>query len=280
MCHTFPHCYNNDCFSFRFRASCEAHTNSSNWKNQSSRWETSLIFLVRRRYKRFAGLYKRHLILLTHLRISIERRLHSHPKIANLVLISIAHCTKHFKSQCQPIPSKLTGMDLAASTLCVPISFNSICTFTLYAESAIITWKDVCNLPKVVGPCRASFPRWYFDAFLRKCIKFAYGGCNGNMNSFRTKAECKIRCMRRRVKTRARAAVLWYGALRRRSSAYMKIYQGWTWDMAMGFITLLLRGQFPSTKTNIPNSYNIALLYHTAKGISQQSENFLQLLET
>lgn len=97
---------------------------------------------------------------------------------------------------------------------------------TKAAESAIITWKDVCNLPKVVGPCRASFPRWYFDAFLRKCIKFAYGGCNGNMNSFRTKAECKIRCMRRRVKTRARAAVLWYGALRRRSSAYMKIYQG------------------------------------------------------
>lgn len=93
-------------------------------------------------------------------------------------------------------------------------------------ERPIVMWQDVCILPKVTGPCRASFSRWYFDPFRRKCFKFAYGGCSGNMNNFSTKAECKIRCMKRRVKTRARAAVIWYGALRRRGSASRKFRQG------------------------------------------------------
>lgn len=94
-----------------------------------------------------------------------------------------------------------------------------------YAEPPIAMWTEVCYLPPVTGPCRASFPRWYYNSLSKKCLKFTYGGCKGNMNNFHTKIDCKNHCMKRKGKTRARAAI-WYGALRRRSSNYQKLSHG------------------------------------------------------
>ncbi|KAK3581415.1 hypothetical protein CHS0354_016277 [Potamilus streckersoni] len=54
--------------------------------------------------------------------------------------------------------------------------------------------KDICDLPAVVGPCRAAHIRWYYEAKEKKCKNFTYGGCNGNDNRFRTQAECERRC--------------------------------------------------------------------------------------
>nr|AVM38374.1 KT1 [Eudiplozoon nipponicum] len=51
---------------------------------------------------------------------------------------------------------------------------------------------STCQLPQMVGMCRASFPRFYFDG--KKCTEFIYGGCGGNANNFQTKAECESTC--------------------------------------------------------------------------------------
>ena len=51
-----------------------------------------------------------------------------------------------------------------------------------------------CSLPKVVGPCRAAFPRWFFNIKTRRCERFIYGGCEGNANNFNSLAECLNTC--------------------------------------------------------------------------------------
>ncbi|CAN7939881.1 unnamed protein product, partial [Ixodes hexagonus] len=53
---------------------------------------------------------------------------------------------------------------------------------------------DTCSLPKKVGPCRASVPRYYFDATTGKCEPFTYGGCEGNANNFHTLKQCQRTC--------------------------------------------------------------------------------------
>ena len=40
----------------------------------------------------------------------------------------------------------------------------------------------VCELPIVPGPCKASIPSW--GSKDGRCIKFIYGGCQGNANRF------------------------------------------------------------------------------------------------
>ncbi|ELK26643.1 Protein AMBP [Myotis davidii] len=51
-----------------------------------------------------------------------------------------------------------------------------------------------CNLPIVPGPCRAFIELWAFDAVQGKCIRFQYGGCQGNGNKFYSEKECKEYC--------------------------------------------------------------------------------------
>ncbi|XP_055386335.1 thrombin inhibitor hemalin-like [Condylostylus longicornis] len=54
--------------------------------------------------------------------------------------------------------------------------------------------REVCKLPVEIGPCRARKPRFYFDNQKNSCIKFFYGGCEGNDNNFLTKEECEKAC--------------------------------------------------------------------------------------
>ncbi|XP_077396556.1 kunitz-type protease inhibitor 2 [Festucalex cinctus] len=53
---------------------------------------------------------------------------------------------------------------------------------------------EVCLLPKVVGSCRAAFPRFYYDIDSQTCRSFTYGGCEGNLNNFETLEECQATC--------------------------------------------------------------------------------------
>ena len=55
---------------------------------------------------------------------------------------------------------------------------------------------QACLLPKIIGPCKGYFPRFYFKKSAGKCKKFIYGGCGGNANNFETKRACKKRCLR------------------------------------------------------------------------------------
>jgi len=37
-------------------------------------------------------------------------------------------------------------------------------------------------------------PRWYFNKITDKCVKFTYGGCEGNANNFKSESDCKAAC--------------------------------------------------------------------------------------
>ncbi|XP_057369807.1 BPTI/Kunitz domain-containing protein-like [Daphnia carinata] len=54
----------------------------------------------------------------------------------------------------------------------------------------------VCLQQKVVGPCRASIPSFFFDFTTRLCTPFNYGGCNGNDNRFASERACRLACSR------------------------------------------------------------------------------------
>ncbi|XP_053193373.1 kunitz-type protease inhibitor 1-like [Scomber japonicus] len=51
-----------------------------------------------------------------------------------------------------------------------------------------------CRAPVKVGPCRAAFPRWRYDAATGDCVQFVFGGCKSNNNNFLSKAECLSAC--------------------------------------------------------------------------------------
>ncbi|XP_046900224.1 WAP, Kazal, immunoglobulin, Kunitz and NTR domain-containing protein [Hypomesus transpacificus] len=51
-----------------------------------------------------------------------------------------------------------------------------------------------CSLPAVQGPCKSWQGRWAWNSLSKQCQAFAYGGCHGNANSFRSKKECEASC--------------------------------------------------------------------------------------
>nr|B2BS84.1 RecName: Full=Putative Kunitz-type serine protease inhibitor; Flags: Precursor [Austrelaps labialis]ABW90603.1 putative Kunitz-type proteinase inhibitor [Austrelaps labialis] len=55
-------------------------------------------------------------------------------------------------------------------------------------------FREFCAAPRVVGPCRASFLRWYFDLESRMCKMFIYGGCRGNKNNYLFEEHCWSQC--------------------------------------------------------------------------------------
>lgn len=91
--------------------------------------------------------------------------------------------------------------------------------FFYYVELFIVMWIEVCYLLLVIGFCRVFFFRWYYNLFNKKCLKFIYGGCKGNMNNFYIKVDCKKFCMKRKGKIRVRV-VMWYGVFGRRISNF------------------------------------------------------------
>ncbi|XP_066494255.1 kunitz-type protease inhibitor 2 [Tiliqua scincoides] len=53
---------------------------------------------------------------------------------------------------------------------------------------------ETCLLPKVVGRCRASFPRWWYNVTSQVCQRFTFGGCKGNLNNFLSEQDCLQKC--------------------------------------------------------------------------------------
>uniref|UniRef100_A0A3Q1AH02 BPTI/Kunitz inhibitor domain-containing protein n=1 Tax=Amphiprion ocellaris TaxID=80972 RepID=A0A3Q1AH02_AMPOC len=46
----------------------------------------------------------------------------------------------------------------------------------------------------IVGPCRAAFPRFFYNPTNQSCSSFVYGGCESNRNNFLTLEECESSC--------------------------------------------------------------------------------------
>ncbi|XP_029902575.1 kunitz-type protease inhibitor 1b isoform X1 [Myripristis murdjan] len=51
-----------------------------------------------------------------------------------------------------------------------------------------------CLAPAKAGPCRAAFPRWFYNAATERCDRFVFGGCKGNANNFLSQSECSAAC--------------------------------------------------------------------------------------
>ncbi len=57
-----------------------------------------------------------------------------------------------------------------------------------------VDYKYICHLDKAYGWGKYSYERYYYDAYLGKCISFYYKGYGGNGNNFKTYEECKYYC--------------------------------------------------------------------------------------
>ncbi|XP_043914619.1 papilin-like [Protopterus annectens] len=53
---------------------------------------------------------------------------------------------------------------------------------------------DICKLPADKGPCKAHFPRFFYNSTSMVCEPFIYGGCGDNKNNFLTVKECTDAC--------------------------------------------------------------------------------------
>ncbi|KAG7233565.1 hypothetical protein INR49_006840 [Caranx melampygus] len=51
-----------------------------------------------------------------------------------------------------------------------------------------------CLAPVKVGPCRAAFPRWRYEATTGDCEQFVFGGCKQNHNNYLSHKECVSAC--------------------------------------------------------------------------------------
>lgn len=79
------------------------------------------------------------------------------------------------------------------------ISFGKIFSLSLKylcaKNDSVAALIDACEQPKLEGPCRGNFSRWYFEKEERACKEFIYGGCKGTGNNFLTEKACQNQCL-------------------------------------------------------------------------------------
>ncbi|MEQ2239715.1 hypothetical protein ILYODFUR_007214 [Ilyodon furcidens] len=65
------------------------------------------------------------------------------------------------------------------------------------SEQGAANNQDPCAAAPVVGPCKGTFPRWYYDQKAGQCKHFLYGGCQGNHNNFLQESDCVSECLQK-----------------------------------------------------------------------------------
>ncbi|XP_024146290.1 kunitz-type protease inhibitor 1 [Oryzias melastigma] len=97
----------------------------------------------------------------------------------------------------QPDELKLTNLKEGIYTFQLTITDAHRKTSSGNVSVLVITpemSKSYCLAPLKVGPCRASFPRWQYNATLGVCTEFHFGGCNANDNNYLSNDDCMSAC--------------------------------------------------------------------------------------
>lgn len=55
---------------------------------------------------------------------------------------------------------------------------------------------DPCTEPKIAGPCRAAWQKFFYNSETGDCDEFVYGGCEKNGNNFPSKQLCREKCLK------------------------------------------------------------------------------------
>lgn len=53
---------------------------------------------------------------------------------------------------------------------------------------------DICKQPQLIGPCKQSIPRYYYNSKNKSCETFLFGGCDANENNFASLESCYFNC--------------------------------------------------------------------------------------
>ncbi|XP_077908198.1 WAP four-disulfide core domain protein 6A-like [Ictidomys tridecemlineatus] len=77
---------------------------------------------------------------------------------------------------------------------------NMKCCMFSCGKKCLDMRKDICSMPKEVGPCMAYLPRWWYNEETQLCSRFIYGGCQGNNNNFQSEAICMVVCQKSSIK--------------------------------------------------------------------------------
>ncbi|XP_072311410.1 carboxypeptidase inhibitor SmCI-like isoform X2 [Eucyclogobius newberryi] len=72
--------------------------------------------------------------------------------------------------------------------------FKSLSSCQMYCRVPVLNSTEVCNLPPKTGPCKARFPKLFYNPRSQRCEPFIYGGCDGNANRFDSAEECQDVC--------------------------------------------------------------------------------------
>ena len=54
---------------------------------------------------------------------------------------------------------------------------------------------EICSIPSEFGLCKANLEHFYYNIVSEECEPFAYSGCGGNKNNFKSRTACTAFCI-------------------------------------------------------------------------------------
>lgn len=122
---------------------------------------------------------------------ALETKTNSGPSLSVIILVWVSFCSwtllrTNAQNVCGVIFQLLNFMKFKEMTCFAGSRLSVISSVNLAAA---------CYLPKETGPCRGYFVRYFYDLSTGRCQLFAYGGCQGNNNNFKTFEECSNHCV-------------------------------------------------------------------------------------